>query len=268
MAWIESHQQLLRHPKTARLARLLGVSIPTAIGHLHCFWWWGMDFAADGDLSHCDEIDIAGAALWEGDEREFFEAMVRSGFIDVDPVRIHDWEEYGGKLNRKRAANAERMKAARAAHDGERASHVQRTTDARASHVQRKRTGQDRTGQERPSAGAREDARDPQPEPASQKRRPRSTQLPEGWQPGESTLAWAREHGWSAAAFEREFEKFTGHHVAKATAYANWDQALVNWLRRAEEYSAQKVVPIRANGAAAHDAFLDGILAIANGESG
>ena len=39
MAWIESHQEIWRHPKTKKLARLLSVSVPTAVGHLHGIWY-------------------------------------------------------------------------------------------------------------------------------------------------------------------------------------------------------------------------------------
>ena len=51
MAWIESHQELRHHYKTKRLARELKVTVAAAIGHLHCLWWWAIDFAPDGDLS-------------------------------------------------------------------------------------------------------------------------------------------------------------------------------------------------------------------------
>lgn len=50
MAWIESHQEIWRHPKTKKLARLLGVSVPTAVGHLHGIWYWALDFAQDADF--------------------------------------------------------------------------------------------------------------------------------------------------------------------------------------------------------------------------
>jgi len=39
VAWIESHQTLGQHPKTRKLARLLNISAPTAVGHLQFLWW-------------------------------------------------------------------------------------------------------------------------------------------------------------------------------------------------------------------------------------
>lgn len=134
MAWIESHQTLAGHPKTRKLAHLLGVSRPTAIGHLHCFWWWALDYADDGDLSRHDDLDIAIGADWEGDSGAFVDAITAVGFIEVntDGMRtIHDWYDYAGKLVDRKKANAERMRLAREAEKEERAAHVQGTQRTR-----------------------------------------------------------------------------------------------------------------------------------------
>lgn len=113
MAWIESHQELARHPKAKRFARLLGVSLPAAIGHLHFFWWWAMDYAQDGDLSKYDLADIADASGWEGTPEILYKALLESGFIDHDN-KIHDWFDYAGRLVEKREQNKERKRRSRA----------------------------------------------------------------------------------------------------------------------------------------------------------
>lgn len=115
MAWLESHQTLGAHPKTRKLAHLLGISRAATIGHLHYLWWWAMDYAQDGDLSRFEPLDIAIGAEWEGDADAFVEALVRAGFVDADDrvLIIHDWWEYGGKLIEKRRTDAERKRAAR-----------------------------------------------------------------------------------------------------------------------------------------------------------
>lgn len=137
MAWIESHQGLMHHPKTKRLARLLGVSVPTAIGHLHCLWYWALDYAQDGDLTSYDEIDVAGGALWDGDEREFSEALVKAGFVDLDPPRIHDWMDYAGMLIERRKADAERKREYRERMSRGRNRDGARTSGGRPADVQR-----------------------------------------------------------------------------------------------------------------------------------
>lgn len=137
MAWIESHQELGAHPKTQKLARILGLSKPTVVGHLHYLWWWATDYAQDGDLGRFDALDIAIGAEWEGNPDLFVDALIRAGFLDrvdySEDLVIHDWNDYAGKLIERRAKNAERMRDARAGTKEERATHVQRTQRARAT---------------------------------------------------------------------------------------------------------------------------------------
>jgi hypothetical protein len=115
--YIPSHQELRDHPKVKRLARILDTSIPAAIGHLHCLWWWALDYAPDGDVSRYDEFDLADAGMWEGDPGTFVKALQQcgpggtAGFLD-DAV-LHDWPEYGGKMVAKREADRARKARSR-----------------------------------------------------------------------------------------------------------------------------------------------------------
>lgn len=118
MAWIESHQALGQHPKTRKLARKLGCSVPAAVGHLQFLWWWALDYAPDGNVTRFEEDDIADAVLWEGAGSQLVAALIDSGFIDLegDEKTIHDWDEYAGRLLDKRAANTRRKQESRARH--------------------------------------------------------------------------------------------------------------------------------------------------------
>jgi hypothetical protein len=111
MAWIESHQELARHPKTKRLARILGCSVPAAIGHLHLLWWWATDYAADGDLSAFPPDELADALLWDRDPQALIDGLQQARFLDG--LQIHDWDDYAGRLAERRFANAQRMRRAR-----------------------------------------------------------------------------------------------------------------------------------------------------------
>jgi len=116
VAWIESHQSLGNHPKLKRLARLLSITLPTAVGHLHYLWWWAEDYAQDGDLARYSAEDIADAAQWSGSPTALVEALCNSGFLDCaedGSLRIHDWDDFAGKLIERRKADAARKKAAR-----------------------------------------------------------------------------------------------------------------------------------------------------------
>lgn len=117
--WIESHQSLRQHPKTIKAARCLGISKVTLIGHLHCLWWWSLDYAQNGDLSAYDAIDIAAAADWEGDAEQFVNALLASrigdnpGFLERTTdgrLLVHDWHDYAGKLIEKRTKDARRKR--------------------------------------------------------------------------------------------------------------------------------------------------------------
>jgi len=134
MAWIESHQTLREHPKIKKLCRLLGISKATAVGHLHMLWWWAMDYAQDGELTRYDDLEVALAAEWDGDEHVFVQALMDSRFLDVDDqhrVVIHDWPDYAGKLIERRAKNAQRMREARGVY----VATQDDTCNARATHV-------------------------------------------------------------------------------------------------------------------------------------
>ena len=142
MAWIESNQELGRHPKTKKLARRLSTKLPETVGHLHYLWWWALDFADDGDLSRFESADIADAAMWEGDTDEFVEALIYAGFIEKTPeggLLIHDWDDYAGKLIDRRKADARRKSEKRAA-DREASGGSPADIPETAGGVQRNRT--------------------------------------------------------------------------------------------------------------------------------
>ena len=122
MAWFKVNQTLTRHPKLKRLARGLGISEPTAIGHLILLWGWAMDYAPDGDISEFDAEDIAGVAGWDGDADTFIAALLScgirgDGFLERTEdggLIFHDWEEnIGSDLEQRRKA-AEKIRKYRA----------------------------------------------------------------------------------------------------------------------------------------------------------
>lgn len=107
MAWIESHQELERHPKTLDLINLMGWDLDTTIGKLHRFWWWCVDYAEDGDLrKHNDNRLSAAVGVLPSDSKRFIEAMVQSGWIDREPYfRVHEWWEYIGEFLKAKYKN-------------------------------------------------------------------------------------------------------------------------------------------------------------------
>lgn len=89
MAWIESHQELERHPKTLKLMSLTGGTLDDTLGKLHRFWWWCLAYAEDGDLRKYD-LKIISSYLNIDSEK-----LVEAGWIDITPyLRVHDWLKY------------------------------------------------------------------------------------------------------------------------------------------------------------------------------
>lgn len=135
MAWIESHQELGAHPKTRKMASILGIHRMQVVGHVHALWWWALDYADDGDLAHFTDDDIAIGADWDGDPSEFVAALKecgpgeRAGFLTADGL-LNDWHEYAGKLVDRRKKDRERKAQSRTSPET-----VPRTSD-----------GQDRDG--------------------------------------------------------------------------------------------------------------------------
>lgn len=136
MAWVESHQELGRHPKTRRASKLLSVSRAAVIGHLHCLWWWALDFAQDGVLTKFEADEIADACLWDGEPEALVAGLVGAGFLDAveGQLVVHDWGDYAGRLIERRTSDAERKRRSRMIeHIGQ---DVPRTSSGHPSDVQ------------------------------------------------------------------------------------------------------------------------------------
>lgn len=154
MAWIELHQAIWTHRKTFELAARLDLDETYAAAHVIRFWTWALDNAPSGDVSDTSRRAIAYGSGWRGDADQFVDALIGAGWLDAN-LRIHDWDDYAGRLVERREANAERMRQARAARlsrrEAPRAENVQRTCDERVPDVQGlpDRTGPDLTGPDR-----------------------------------------------------------------------------------------------------------------------
>ena len=152
MAWIESHQSLLDHPKTRRCAAMLGIPRVYVIGHLHALWYWALDNAEDGDVTRAG-ADLAFIAEYDGDPERFVAALTDCGigadgvgFLerDGDRLLIHDWHGYAGKLIERRSADRERKAAGRRKDSAGRPADILRTS-----------SGHPADGAESPADGAR-----------------------------------------------------------------------------------------------------------------
>jgi hypothetical protein len=93
------------HRKTRRLKNKLGTDafwIPPRL------WAYAADNHPDGILADYSADELAEAIGYTGDADRMLQALLEGGFLDENPLRIHDWVDYNGYHK----VFAERAKAA------------------------------------------------------------------------------------------------------------------------------------------------------------
>lgn len=85
-------------PKIRRLAAILGVPWPHALGLCGLLWRFTAKHAPTGEIGTHDDEEIAAALEWPGETEPLIEALVRCKLLDeVDgPARlvVHDWPDH------------------------------------------------------------------------------------------------------------------------------------------------------------------------------
>ena len=241
MAWLQSHQELRSHPKTVKAARMLGVDLPTMIGHLHLLWWWALDHAPDGDLSKFDDEDIAMGAEFLRDGKTFVRVLMtcgpkgRAGFL-TDSYLLHDWNEYGGKYQRRVEIAKQAAEARWTKNSQEQALLIDPQNDAYALPEQSASNAEERRGEEK---------RKDQERSSSRKRADRAQRLPDGWTPADEPELIAKL-GVNRQHVARELERFIDYWISQPGARGrkvNWQATWRNWLRRSVEIQSGGKAP-------------------------
>lgn len=84
------------------------------------------------------------------------------------------------------------------------------------------------------TAGA--DAQVPQPKKTPK----RATTIPEGWMPSDRNIADARDRQFNEQEIHDEAERFRDYHLAKGTAFKDWDAGWRTWLGNARKYGTRR----------------------------
>lgn len=223
MLYTPSHAELGQHPKTRKLARRLGVSIPTAIGHLHLLWHFALKYAQDGDLSRFDNDEIADGCMWEGDPSDLYEAFCAAGWIE--DATIHDWHEYGGKAIKQKEGNAERQQRWRDRHktvSKPSPNNPVTVTSPLYNALEEKRIDQK----------IEEETIDPPNPPKGGGRAKRAapkTPLPADFTVTDAMRAWADEKA-PGVDIDVETERFLDRNRREGSTYADWPAAWRFWM--------------------------------------
>ncbi len=93
------------HPKTRRLAKLLGVPLFSAVGVLECLWHFTARHAIRGDIGRWSDAEIADRVDWSAEDVErLIAALVDAGWLDradVHRLIVHDWHDHCDESVRK-----------------------------------------------------------------------------------------------------------------------------------------------------------------------
>ena len=139
MAWIELHQTMNKHRKTLRLSSLLGISRREAVGLLCDLWLWAIDNADKHGLLDGLTAEDIGMALDmnKHDSLRTVQALVDAGYLVTSDGQytLHDWYDYCGKLNEKRASDRTRKAENRRKSAGS-PTDIQRTSDGSPQDIQ------------------------------------------------------------------------------------------------------------------------------------
>lgn len=114
----------LTHRKTRRLARLLNIPIPCALGVMEALWHVTGEQAPDGAIGRMSDDDIADEMFWDATSgEELVNALVAAALLDVDDEHrlvVHDWHEHADRhVKRKLVRNGQQMAGQRAAMAGQ-----------------------------------------------------------------------------------------------------------------------------------------------------
>jgi hypothetical protein len=90
----------------------------------------------------------------------------------------------------------------------------------------------------------------PRVKPRSSTRAKRRTAIPAGFNLTPEMLAYAESKGWGGNRARDEFERFADHHRQKGNAFADWQAAWRNWVRRGAEFDRQRETGSRNTGLA------------------
>ena len=85
----------ITHPKTKRLARVLGIPLLHAVGVLESLWHWTAQYAPTGDVSKMAQ-DLEDGVFWDGKEGVLIPALIQCELLDQyqGKIFVHDWAEH------------------------------------------------------------------------------------------------------------------------------------------------------------------------------
>lgn len=126
--YVRVFNSFYNHRKTLRLSAVIGNDafwIPPRL------WAYAAESQPDGEFSNYSPSEIAKLIGYLGDPQALLQALLQAGFLDRDPLRIHDWHEH----NSYHSSYADR---ARKANEARWAKHREEEEERKRKDIERK----------------------------------------------------------------------------------------------------------------------------------
>jgi hypothetical protein len=102
----------LTHRRTRRLAAILRVAPPYALGLMEALWHVTAEHAPAGDVGRMSDQDLADELYWDGDAAELVGAYVKAGVLERHQSHrlvVHGWSEHADNAVRHKLKRAGRV---------------------------------------------------------------------------------------------------------------------------------------------------------------
>lgn len=262
----------LTHRKTRRLAIILGIEVPCALGLREALWHVTAEQARTGNIGRMSDQAIADEMFYTGDAETLIEALIKAEVIDRDGTHrliTHGWSEHSDDAVHMAMARAReffadgtaprysrlppRERDAAEAYYVENCAHGARTACARCHHdVSEKAhsgcppeprqcpaSASKNKNQTKPLAPVADDELRPIAETApvaSLAEEPvvSFTACPDDFAPGVKAEQFCQANGLD---LDEERQKFVLHNRGRGTTAANWDAMFESWLIKARNFA-------------------------------
>ena len=89
--YVRVYTNFFTHRKTAKLKALLG---PDSHWLPMRLWAYAAEHQPDGNFADYSADELVMLLGYSGNAQAMLQALLQAGFMDSNPLRIHDWEEH------------------------------------------------------------------------------------------------------------------------------------------------------------------------------
>lgn len=220
--WIKMRVDLRDDPAVFKLAEILNIDELHVIGCLFCFWAWVDKHAVDGHVDAATSRLVDKVSMKPG----FADAMVSVGWLQIDDsgVTMPNFQRHNGESAKERGLKNARQARWRAKRDADvdALPSTKASTDAPTREEKR-----------------REELIPPTLVGGSAKPRP-TRKCPDGFVLTQEMREWAASSA-PLVNIQKTTETFRDHTFKNAIT--DWAGAWRNWVRREQQYAAEKLRP-------------------------